>query len=97
MRLALICASFASLLAVPAAALAQAPAASVEVKKGVVIYTSDGTRLGHVYSVRKGEDGKPVEASVIYRSRMIYIPVSTLTAGEKGLVTARTRTELAAR
>ena len=97
MRLALVCASLLSLAAVPSVAAAQATTSSVDVKKGVVIYTSDGARLGHVYAVRKGEDGNPVEASVIYRSKMVYIPVSTLSAGEKGLVTTRSRAELASR
>ena len=94
MRVALVCASLLSLLTVPAVAVAQG---AVDVKKGVVIYASDGTRLGHVYSVRKGEDGNPVEASVIYRSKMIYIPVATLSAGEKGLVTTRSRADFASR
>ena len=89
MRLALVIASFASVLALSTPALAQ----TADVKKGAVVYSSDGVRLGHVYSIRKGEDGNPVEASVIFRSKMIYIPVSTLSAGEKGLVTTRSRAD----
>ena len=102
MRLPLICtAALAALSLSSTAALAQAaddtaaPAASAApaVHDGDRISSSDGWTIGRVESVQKGKDGASY-ASVIYQMRMVYIPVDSLSAGPKGLVTKLSRAEV---
>jgi|KBSSwiStaDraftv2_1062776.scaffolds.fasta_scaffold3681103_1 hypothetical protein len=64
------------------AALAQGAAA---VKPGVMIVSSDGKRIGRIDRIITS--GQEQSASVIYDSRFVYVPVSTLTVGEDGRAT----------
>ena len=94
MRKALLSAAVASVLAISGVASAQGQAAPLEVKRGTSIYSSDGKRIGNVYDVREGPDGTPTTALVIYRSKMRYVPISSLSAGERGLVTSLSLAEV---
>jgi hypothetical protein len=71
-----------------------APAPSLDVKRSASIYDASGSYIGRVYEVRKDKDGAPASVSVIFRQKMVYIPVSTLSSGEKGLVTSLSRASL---
>jgi hypothetical protein len=68
-----------------ALALVAAPAFAqgVAVKSGDLIVTADGKRLGRVDTVTV-QGGAPYAVSVIYDSKFVKIPVSTLTSGEGG-------------
>lgn len=86
-KLLLIAASFVA--AVPAMAQdAGAPAAASNVKKGVMVYSADGRRIGRVDRVR--DDA----VNIIYDGRMIRIPVSTLSDADKGVTTSLTGKEV---
>lgn len=76
---------------VPAAALADNHAASsmVEVRRGDMLYTADGKRLGNVYRVTA--EGA---AQLIYRGKMISIAGSTLSQAEGKLTTSLTLVEV---
>lgn len=75
---------------VPAAAMAQA-AATVEVKRGDMLYTGDGKRLGNVYRVTA--EGN---AQLIYRGKMITITNGTLSEADGKLSTSLTLAEVRA-
>ena len=66
-----------------------APAA---VKVGAVVRASDGRRIGRIdrLETRGGQE----VASLIYQSRIVHIPVSTLSVGTKGLVTSLARADI---
>ena len=82
-KLLLIAASFVA--ATPAMAQdAGAPAAASNVKKGVMVYSADGRRIGRVDFVRDNAVG------IIYNSRFVKIPVSTLSDSDKGVTTSLT-------
>ena len=68
-----------------ALALVAAPAfaQAVAVKSGDVLVTADGKRVGRVDAITS-KDGAPYLVSVIYDSRFIKIPVSTISTGEGG-------------
>lgn len=97
MRPSLICAAALAALSLSTAASAQpadnaaAPAAAV--RDGERITSSDGWTIGRVDSVQKGKDGASY-AAVIYQMRMVYIPVDSLTQGQKGYVTKLSRAEV---
>lgn len=76
----------ASLATVPAMAQdTSAPAAAASnVKKGVMVYSADGRRIGRVDFVRDNAVG------IIYNSRFVKIPVSTLSDSDKGVTTSLT-------
>lgn len=102
MRLSLICTLAAAAVSLATAASAQdaaatapeAPAAApATVKNGEWIYSSDGSAIGRVDHIQKGKDGAST-AAVIYQMRMVYIPVDTLSAGQKGYVTKMKRSEV---
>ena len=98
MRLSLIftAAAAALSLSTTTAAVAQTAettAPAVSVRDGERITSSDGWTIGRVDSVQKGKDGASY-AAVIYQMRMVYIPVDSLTAGEKGYVTKLSRAEV---
>jgi hypothetical protein len=99
MRSVLLCAVAASVLSLAGVAAAEesapaAAAASVDVKPGQWIYTSDGMAVGRVDVVDKDKTGKAETAGVIRDMRMVHIPVSTLSTGPKGLVTSLTRKDV---
>lgn len=85
-------------LSLSVAAIAAAPATAQEaaaVREGAVLVSADGARLGRVTRVVTNAEGQPVSVALIYRSRFIYVPVSTVTAGDDGrLTTSLTRDEL---
>lgn len=81
----------ASLAAVPAMAQdVSAPAATgtSNVKKGAMVYSADGRRIGRVDYIRDDAAG------IIYNSRFIRIPVSTLSDAEKGIATTLTSKDI---
>jgi hypothetical protein len=88
------------LLALAAAVVFSGSAAMAEVavpKAGALVRSSDGKRIGRVDRIVTGQDGQPVSASVIYDSRFVYIPVSTLTVAEDGrMTTSLSRKEVSA-
>jgi hypothetical protein len=75
----------------PAAALADDAAASttVEIKRGDMLYTADGKRVGNVYRVTTNGD-----VQLIYRSKMITVAASTLSQAEGKLTTSLTLDEV---
>ena len=100
MRFSLICTAVLSALSLATAASAQdaatsseAATAPVAVKNGEWIYSSDGSAIGRVNHVQKGKDGVST-AAVIYQMRMVYIPLDSLSTGQKGHVTKLTRSEV---
>ena len=66
----------------------QPGAAGVTPKAGQVIRDTSGRRIGVVDSIR-GSD-----VYVITNSKMVHIPVSTLSAGEKGVQTSLKTSEI---
>ena len=79
----------------PAAAAAPAsvaePVAAVNAGPRELIVSSDGRRIGRV--MRLTADGSP---RVIFASRIVTIPASTLTRADGRLVTSLTRAEVGA-
>jgi hypothetical protein len=69
----------------PAVAMADEAAASaaVEVKRGDMLYTGDGKRVGNVYRVTGAGD-----AQLIYRGKMITVPANTLSSADGKLSTS---------
>ena len=68
---------------------AAAPAAAAAaVKKGAMIYTADGRRIGRVDHVREGLAG------IIYNGRYVNIPVTSLSGTDGGFKTTLTRAEV---
>lgn len=65
-----------------------APAAATSPKLGASIWTSDGKRLGRVDQVRKAKGGEATSVGVIYDSRYVLVPISSLTANDKGFATS---------
>lgn len=85
MRNLLALASAAALASVSVAAAADAPV----VKPGALVISSDGKRLGRVDTIRNDQVGLIVE------SKYVYLPITSLSAGEKGrLVTNMTAREV---
>jgi hypothetical protein len=74
-----------------------APAAAsspVSLKSGLMLWSSEGKRIGRIERVITARDGTPVSASVIFDSRFVYVPVSTITASDSGVKTSLTRAEV---
>lgn len=73
------------------AATTGTPAAAQQVaaiKKGAMIYSSDGRRLGRVEYVRADHVG------VIHDGHFVNVPLSTLTGTESGYKSSASRSEL---
>lgn len=64
----------------------QAPAAIV-IKRGAMVYSADGVRIGRVDSV-KMDGTTPVTVFIIHNAKLITVPASTLTQGDKKLVSS---------
>lgn len=64
-----------------------------DLKAGVNVATADGRRLGKIDRVRMA-DGQPVSVSIFFAGRFVNVPVSSLSKGEKGLVTSLGRSDL---
>ena len=97
MRVAIVSIVVASTLSMSSPVFAQAaaePAAAVQVAKGTMIYDAAGRRVGRVEYIIKDKDGAPATVAVIYGSKFVYIPVSTISSGEKGQVTSLDRGQL---
>lgn len=77
-----------------AAEAATAPA--VAVKRGQLLKSADGARLGRIDSLRKDSDGNEQWAAVIVGSRFVHVPLSTITATDDAAVTSLTRAEVRA-
>ena len=73
-----------------------APEAAAAPKSGAKIFSSDGKLIGRIDRINKNKDGTPTTAAIIYQSRFIYIPVSTLSADEKGYASSLSRAEIVA-
>lgn len=93
----------AALLAAPVAmaettpeAAPPAAAAPTVLKTGALLVSSDGKRVGRIERVVKGTDGAPLSASVIFDSRIVYVPASTIAAAERGYSTSLTRAQVRA-
>jgi hypothetical protein len=72
-----------------APAVAMAQDATVEVKRGDMLYTADGKRVGNIYRVSATGD-----AQLIYRGKMITVPASTLSQDGGKLTTSLTLDEV---
>lgn len=85
-------------LIIAAAALALSTSAIAQeapvIKARTMVKLTDGTRVGVIDRVLKNEDGTPGAVQIIYKGRFVTIPASTLSAGEKGLVTSLTSADL---
>lgn len=80
MRLFVTSVSALLALAMPAVASAQADASRV--KNGVTMYSADGKRLGKINRVADGV------ATIIFDSRFVRVPVTSLTESDGKLVTS---------
>ncbi len=78
----------AMLIAAPA--LAQGALAP---KEGQMVKTADGQAVGRIDEVQTS-GGQPVSVSIIYNEHFIHIPASTLSPGDKGLVTSMSRKDV---
>jgi hypothetical protein len=89
--------STAALAQESAAPAADAPAvaAALDVKLGKFVTTADGLRVGRIDRIQADKDGKPASVAIIYQSRFVFVPVSTLSAQERGYVTSLTRKDVA--
>ncbi len=82
------------LVAIPAVAQTAAPVAAaaattaLEIKGGEMVWSSEGRRVGRVDRVR----GETV--AVIRDMKMIYIPIASLSASDRGLVSTLTNKEI---
>jgi len=85
-------AAIAQTAAEPAAS--PAPAAAPVVKAGAILTSAEGRKVGRIERIVKAKDGTPLSASVILDSRFVFVPVSTISAKEKGFSTSLTRAEL---
>lgn len=73
---------------------ASAQSSAVEISRNSVIYSSDGTKIGRVENILKAKDGTPLSVKVIYRGKFLTFPVSSFTAGEKGVTTSFSNTDI---
>ncbi|TZG28889.1 hypothetical protein [Sphingomonas montanisoli] len=82
---------FALALIASAPAFAQGVAS---LKTGAILVSADGKRLGRVDTITS-KDGAPVSLNLIFDSRFVHVPASTVTAGEDGrLTTSLSRDEV---
>lgn len=92
-----------SILILPAAAIAQTPAAPAPapataapaiapaaIKVGKMLVSSDGHRLGRIDQVDKGSDGAPVTVELFSSDGIRYVPVATLSPANAGFATTMT-------
>jgi hypothetical protein len=64
---------------------AVAPVAAPTLRSGILIVSSDGRRIGVIDSV-VGDKASPTAVKVIKDMHVVIIPVSSLSAGDKGRV-----------
>lgn len=96
MRILILAAALIATAPVAAPAFAQDAAASAPVlRSGSMLLSSDGRRIGKITRIVESADGTPLSAAVIYDSRFVYVPVSTISAGEgKTVTTSLSRAEV---
>lgn len=86
------------LLALAAAMVLNAPAFAQDgaavVSKRATIFSSEGTKIGRVEQVVKGDDGAPSAVKIIYRGKFLTIPASSLTADAGGFKTSLSNDEI---
>ena len=90
MKFAFAFAAALSLSVSVAAIAADAPA----VKTNALVKTVDGRKVGYIDRILKNDAGEPTAVQIIYSGRFVVIPVTTLSAAEKGLVTSLTSKEV---
>ncbi|WP_156679907.1 hypothetical protein [Sphingomonas profundi] len=78
----------------PLAAHAQEAATASTVKTGAFLWSADAKRIGRVERVIPTRDGAPGWASVIVDSRFVSVPVTTISASDKGLVTSLSKADV---
>ena len=69
-------------------------AAAPNLKRGALVFSADSKRIGRVDYVGTAKDGSPLDVAVIYQSKMVHIPVSTLSNTDRGLTTTLTASQL---
>lgn len=101
MNLRITALAFVAALTVSAPAMAQAPspvaaspAAGPTIKGGETLRSVDGRRIGNVDHLVMGQDRSPVAVALVFGSRFVKIPVSTITVANGGLVTSLSYSEL---
>ena len=82
----------AALVIAGAASAAQAADAPV-LKRGALVFSADAKRIGRIDYVNV-KDGAPSDIAVIYNSKIVHIPASTLSNNDRGVVTSLKITEL---
>ena len=88
MRL-IVLSAIALSLAAPVAVFAEdAAPAAVTPKLGMSVMTSDGKRLGRVDDIHQATKREAASVGIIYDGHFVYLPVSTLTAADKGYTTS---------
>jgi hypothetical protein len=100
MRIGVVHIMIASAFSIATPVLAQsAPAteaAPAQIKAGARIYSSDGKFVGRVDRLSQAKDGTLTSAAIIYGSKFVYVPISTLTPHEKGYASPLTRAQIVA-
>jgi sporulation protein YlmC with PRC-barrel domain len=66
-------------------------------KLGSVITTSDGKRLGRIDDIHQATKREAASVGIIYDGHFVFVPVSTLTAGDQGYTTSLSLKEVAGR
>jgi len=86
----------AAVLIAGAASAGQAAdaAAAPTLKRGALVFSADSKRIGRIDYVGTAKDGTPADIAVIYQSKIIHIPVSTLSNNDRGVVTTLAAAEL---
>lgn len=86
----------AAILIAGAASAAHAAdaAAAPTLKRGALVFSADSKRIGRIDYVGLAKDGSPVDVAVIYQSKMVHIPVSTLSNTDRGVATTLKASEL---
>jgi hypothetical protein len=79
--------------AVAPGAYAQTAAAPVKLEPHVIIKTADGRRVGYIEAIDTDHQGTQTAAQVIYDSRIIHIPASTISAVDKNHYTTSLTTK----
>lgn len=73
-------------LALSSAVAAPAIAQTAAISRGALVISSDGKRLAKIDRINKDASGNPVSAALILDGTFVYLPYSSLSAGENGRV-----------
>lgn len=90
MKIAYAAALTLALVSAPvlAQATAEPAAAAPVVKKGAMVFTADGRRVGRIDRIRSDAVG------IIYNGHYVDVPTATLTSSDRGLMTSLTADKL---